>query len=482
MKRIARLLTVSIPIACCVLLGYAAGTGLVMAFLRWVSALNPGGTPFVNELLAGRYQPAAMRAPRGVIGSVASTIAAVVVLTLSVCTVFLARSSPPLPTSKSKDKPVIDAQDRFWRSVQVWSRVHQMHLFLLFGCGVFAAFASLLIDPWIIRARTAFDVLGVYKGVTDPVPGCVVGWLSYTDGVFVTVGIVVTAYFLFVRRTDLRSSSDIGLNAAMPMESACVPADRRAIRRAPLRLLWVFAPMAGLVLAGYAIGTIAVLAFLIRLQELHEATGSSAPVAGELLFYRYKFDGFRGYADTLHYSITATVVYLLMLCLCACLAFSLWPRTVSCCQKFVGGRFSRQRATKLWRSSLARSRVRRGHMLVLFACGLLAALASVLIDPWIMLVRTELDLMNVFSGLTNPTPVPVVGWLSYIDGTIVTVGIVAMGFIIILRPALRRVRDLKSVRRRWCGRCGYPLAAVGSRERVCSECGEGSPALTLGAR
>ena len=474
MKQTVRLLTVSIPIACCVLLGYAAGTGLVVAFLRWGAGLNPeGGETIFTALIESRYRLGAMHAPSGILGSVALTIAIVVVLTLSICMVFLTRSSVPFPSRAGMDDPVKRRGGRFWRPALMWSLDHRRDMCWLFGCGVFAAFASLLIDPWIIRARTALDPLGVYHGEIDPVPGPVVGWLSYTDGVVLAVGMVVAGHLLLVRRTVSRQVSHSELEAAERPPPRHIPADRRAIRRAPVRLLSVFVPLAGLLLAGYAIGTIAVLAFLNRLQQLHEVTGNSAPVVIELLSYRYKFYGFRGYGDTLHYSITATVVYLLMLCLGACLGFSLWPRAFSPCQKFVGGEFSRRRATKLWRSSLARSRVRRGHMLVLFACGLLAAVASVLIDPWIVLVRTELDPMNVYSGVTNPTPVPVVGWLSYIDGTIVTVGIVAMGFIIILRPASRRVRGLKSVRRRWCGRCGYPFGAGGTGERVCSECGGG---------
>lgn len=474
MKRIARLLTVSIPMACCVLLGYAAGTGLVVAFLRWGAGLNPeGGETIFTALLESRYRLGAMHAPSGILGSVALTIAIVVVLTLSICMVFLTRSSVPFPSRAGVDDPIKRRGGRFWRPALMWSLDHRRDLCWLFGCGVFAAFASLLIDPWIIRARTALDPLGVYRGEIDPVPGPVVGWLSYTDGVVLAVGIVAAGYMLLVRPAVSRQVSQSELDAAVRPPSRYIAADRRAIRSAPLRLVSVFAPLAGLVLAGYAIGTIAVLTFLNWLQQLHEATGNSAPVASELLHERYKFYGFRGYGDTLHYSITATVVYLLMLCLGACIAFSFWPRAFSPCQKFLGGRFSRQRATILWRSSLARSRVRRGHVLVLFACGLLAALASVLIDPWIMLVRTELDLMNVFSGLTNPTPVPVVGWLSYIDGAIVTIGVLAMAYVIILRPASRRVRILKSVRRRWCGRCGYPLLTGGTGGRVCSECGSG---------
>lgn len=225
---------------------------------------------------------------------------------------------------------------------------------------------------------------------------------------------------------------------------------------------------------GYAASTVFVLIFLTWINGLNP---DGALVVSDLLLYRYRFSGFNGYFYTVHYSISATVLYIVIISFISYYIFIAKSFALSPCRRLIGNRLSKARAMRLWRAAVCRARIRPGRSIIVpFSFGVMAPLVSVLTDPWILIVRIEQNVVAYYSGALNLTPIPIVGWLSYTDGFVVTVGLVVSVYIMVVHSARQRVRAMPSIRRRWCRHCGYPTHRSRKLSRdprlaVCSECG-----------
>ncbi len=244
------------------------------------------------------------------------------------------------------------------------------------------------------------------------------------------------------------------------------------------------------IVLGYAVGTVAILAVLSASFDPYQSISKPWELfADDMLRWRYRFEGFdHRYSDTWHYSITASVLFVFGLAISVrvlALSVSLWfaPAVV---RRTDGPDYARKR--RIWGRALQsaqRSPSLRGLGL-LFVVSMIGAWVCFGADGLIMEIRQRLWMRNPMANPGfDPTPRPVVGWMTWADVVWITAVVVWADWVWLVRAARRRVLGSRYVAKRWCGRCGYPLLAAGAAGtggRVCSECGEGSPALTLGAR
>ena len=108
-----------------------------------------------------------------------------------------------------------------------------------------------------------------------------------------------------------------------------------------------------------------------------------------------------------------------------------------------------------------------------------AAALSLMVDPWIMAVRTELNVVGSLTGVVEPTPTPVLGWFSYVDGVCIAIGVAFLLYQRTVVRAIRSIHRMPSVRRNWCTNCTYELERavqcgdkeMSFRRSVCPECG-----------
>lgn len=241
---------------------------------------------------------------------------------------------------------------------------------------------------------------------------------------------------------------------------------------------------------GYAVGTVAILAVLSASFDPYQSISEPWELfADDMLSRRYRFEGFdHRYSDTWHYSITASVLFVFGLVIgvrLLALSVLLWfaPAVV---RRTDGPDHARKR--RIWGrvlQSAQRSPSLRGLGL-LFVVSMVGAWVCFGADGLIMEIRQRLWMRNpmVNPGF-DPTPRPIVGWMTWADVIWITALVVWADWVWFVRAARRRVLGSRYVAKRWCASCGYPLLAGGSAEpggRVCSECGVGSPALTLRAR
>lgn len=229
------------------------------------------------------------------------------------------------------------------------------------------------------------------------------------------------------------------------------------------------------VLLGYAVGTFAALLFLEWLDNLNPGSSTG------YLRYRYQFSGFDMFSDTLHPSFFLTIVTAMAYTLVISTIALLWPFRSAFPRRLVGSKMTEKRARCLWRAAIWRVQpvfTRRGLISGL-AVGVSAAILSLLIDPWITAIRTELNLNRYMMGQFEPTPGPVVGWFSYVDGACIVIGVAVLAYYRTVKRANHSIRGMPVVRRNWCPRCAYPLEqplngnlriTKGNHTR-CSECG-----------
>lgn len=238
---------------------------------------------------------------------------------------------------------------------------------------------------------------------------------------------------------------------------------------------------------GYAVGTVAILAVLSGIDEPRQSATEPLEIfARSVLFWRYRFEGFdQPYFDTVHYSITASVLLVFGLVIgVRLLALSVsWWYAPAVVRRTDGPDHARKR--RIWRSVLCfaqRSPSLRGLGL-LFIVSMVGAWVCFGLDGLIMEIRERLWMRNpMVNPWFDPTPRPIVGWMTWVDVVWITALVVWADWVWFVRAARRRVLGSRYVAKRWCASCGYPLLAGGTGGRVCSECGEGSPALALGAR
>lgn len=248
------------------------------------------------------------------------------------------------------------------------------------------------------------------------------------------------------------------------------------------------------VLCGYAVGTVAILAVLSASFDPYQSISRPWELfADDMLRWRYRFEGFdHRYLDILHYSITASVLFVFGLLIgvrLLALSVLLWfaPAVV---RRTDGPDHARKR--RIWGRALQsaqRSPSLRGLGL-LFVVSMVGAWVCFGVDGLIMEIRERLWMRDF---VRNPhmghwpefTPIPVVGWMTWADVVWITAVVVWADWVWLVRAARRRVLGSRYVAKRCCASCGYPLLAggtAGTGGRVCSECGVGSPALTLWAR
>lgn len=251
------------------------------------------------------------------------------------------------------------------------------------------------------------------------------------------------------------------------------------------KLAWRFVPMAICIICGYAVGTIAILAWLSYISDPYgSATGPWETYASGLLFSRYKFEGFDvPYADTVHYSIVATILFVLLMAGVVC-GFSrfapLW--FVPAALRRACG-LDRERRKRIWKRALATApNPRLGRLVVIFLVSVAGTWLGLAADSLIMEIRQQLWMRNpALNPAFDPTPVPVVGWLTWADLVWIAALLICVDSLLVIRAARGRVERSRFFRMRWCRRCGYPLAETkravpkGSPrdgpQPVCPECG-----------
>lgn len=220
-----------------------------------------------------------------------------------------------------------------------------------------------------------------------------------------------------------------------------------------VRLMRITVSIATPVLLGYAIGTFLILMFLEWLDSLRSGNAMSH------LYFRYQFSGFDDYFYTVHPSFIVTIMSCVVYTSFVCSILMLWPTQIAYPGRLVGSRMTRRRVNLLWHAALWRHQPIFGLTSILLglAVGVGASVLSLMIDPWITTVRTEMDIVGVMSGSIEPTPRPVLGWFSYIDGIGIVIGVAALAYWRTVWRANRIIRRLPIVRRNWCARCAYPL-------------------------
>ncbi len=229
--------------------------------------------------------------------------------------------------------------------------------------------------------------------------------------------------------------------------------------------------VAALVFLGYAFSVVIILLSLMSIMNIVPTRNG---VDASLLHTRYRFDGFSGYFDTIHYSITASIGFVLVLSVGCSLAWRSLPIFFLPIRACIGPGLGRQRAGRMWRTALWRKRpIHPWACFAFFGIGFGGAWFSVLIDPWVAYVNNEIAVRNgIYDKITMP--VPVVGWFTWSDGLPIVLGVSLLLMALIVLPARRDIMRLKGVCRRWCSRCYYPIIekrAHTNGDFRCPECG-----------
>ncbi len=242
-------------------------------------------------------------------------------------------------------------------------------------------------------------------------------------------------------------------------------------------------PAAFSILCGYAVGTIAILALLSFSYDPYQSISKPWELfADDMLTQRYQFGGFDvPYSHTVHYSITASAVFVFGLVIglrLLALSASLWfaPAVV---RRTDGPDHARKR--RIWGRAL-RSAQRLPSLRGLGALFLVSMIGAWLcfgVDGLVMEVRQRAWMRDF---VRNPhmgqwpdfTPIPVVGWMTRLD-LVWLVGVALWsGYASLVRVPRRRIGRSRFLAKRWCLGCGYPLVRAGSTGAACSECGAGA--------
>lgn len=238
--------------------------------------------------------------------------------------------------------------------------------------------------------------------------------------------------------------------------------------------------VASSLLAGYAIGTATILAWLDSRFDSSESLSEPIELfAADMLFWRYKFEGFdQRYSDTVHYSITASVLFVLFLVF----GLRFIARTDS--MWFVpvvvrkADRFGRVRKKRVWRGAIQSTRhsPSLNWLVTLFLISMIGAWICFAADSLVMEVRRQLWMRSPAQNpWFNPTPIPVVGWFTWADVVWITALTLVAGFYLVVREARSRVDRSPFIRKRWCRWCAYPLTGTSAAVPTGSSCGRPHP-------
>ncbi len=209
------------------------------------------------------------------------------------------------------------------------------------------------------------------------------------------------------------------------------------------------------VLCGYTIGTLGVLTFLTWLDSLQP--GSSI----DHLWDRYGFLGFSTYRYEDHPSVIITVSAVFVYTVFTAAMAQACPYSWTLVRHLQSNGMPRVRARRLWRCSLSSERgVWARAWVKPLILGFGAVLLSFFIDPWIEIIRTELDPVGVYSGMVQPVPTPQLGWLSYVDGIVLLIGIPILVYQRTIKRAACRIMHLPVIRRNWCPKCWYRMQHI----------------------
>lgn len=228
-------------------------------------------------------------------------------------------------------------------------------------------------------------------------------------------------------------------------------------------------------LFGYATGTLVILAVLSASFDRRKSVTKPWDIfANNMLFWRYKFEGFdEPYFDTVHYSVTASILFVLGVVFAS--RGHVWWTPVWLAPPVIrrAEGTDRVRTRRVWKCAMRSQRL-TARLGVLFLITMVGTWFCFGIDGLIMQIRERMWMRNPMANpWFNATPRPVIGWMTWADAVWITGVIVWADLLRSARGARRRVLRSCFVAKRWCRRCGYPLTRAGHLAPACSECGPG---------